>query len=40
VRRAHDLSAPGRNTGAQEEAVEIDALIAQRIALVNPKFPR
>src|SRR5262249_6186775 len=35
VHRAHDLAAPGRNSGAQEEAVEVDALIAQRIALVD-----
>src|SRR5271166_4542127 len=35
VHRAHDLPAPGRNTGAQKEPVEIDALIAQRIALVD-----
>jgi len=35
MHRAHDLRAPGRNTGAQKEPVEVDALIAQRIALVD-----
>src|SRR5262249_54068560 len=35
VHRAHDLAAPGRNPGMQQEPVEVDALIAQRIALVD-----
>src|SRR5260221_14637945 len=33
VHRSHDLPAPGKNPGAQQEAGEIDALIAQGIAL-------
>jgi hypothetical protein len=35
VHRAHDLPAVGLNAGAQQEPVEIDALVALRIALVD-----
>ena len=35
VDRAHHLAAAGRDAGAQEQTVELDALVAERVALVD-----
>src|SRR5438105_385069 len=35
VDRAHDLAAPGGDAGAQQQPVEVDALVAERVALID-----
>src|SRR6202012_1758242 len=38
VHGAQHLAPPGRYPGPQEQAVEVDALIAQRVALVDADY--